>query len=73
MSFTRFERDGIVTILPSELAVLLVGVVARQAASPTAMAQAAIVAGGMGQEWLRPRDGAFSGQVAASLTGWKGQ
>jgi len=40
LSFSRFEADVQVVALPPDLAVLMVGVAARQAASPTAMVQA---------------------------------
>jgi hypothetical protein len=40
LSFSRFESDVHVVALSPELAVLMVGVAARQAASPTALAQA---------------------------------
>ncbi|WP_242139301.1 MULTISPECIES: hypothetical protein [unclassified Sphingomonas] len=40
LSFSRFEADGPAVALPPDLAVLMVGVAARQAASPTAMVQA---------------------------------
>ena len=39
LSFARLDRDVAVTAMPTELAVLLVGVAARQAASPTACIQ----------------------------------
>jgi hypothetical protein len=40
LSFSRFETDVRVVALSPDLAVLMVGVAARQAASPTALVQA---------------------------------
>jgi hypothetical protein len=42
LSFARYDRHREVTLLPGDLAVLMVGVAARQAASPTAVAQARV-------------------------------
>ena len=72
LSFTRFERDVTVTMLPTDLAVLMVGVAARQAASPTALAQAALTQRAIAPAWLEPESGAFSAPVAVLLRGWKG-
>ncbi len=73
LSFARFEHDAQVTLLPPELAVLLVGVAARQAASPTAMVQARIerrpFASSAPAGAFAPADGAFSGSVAGLLAG----
>ena len=43
LSFSRFDRDTELTVLPPDLAVLMVGATARQAASPTAAVQAGFV------------------------------
>lgn len=71
LSFYRFEAEPQVTALPPDLAVMLVGVAARQAVSPTARTQALlarpVVAGG----WFRPADGAFNAGVAAALRSWR--
>lgn len=71
LSFARFEQDMQVTLLPPDLAVLLVGVAARQALSPTAQAQAVIEreAVNRGDGAFAPADGAFSGSVAGLLAG----
>lgn len=74
LSFSRFEPDaGIGAVAASgELAVLMVGIVARQAASPTALIAAraaprAVAAATL----LAPADGAFNGHVAQSLSDWQ--
>jgi hypothetical protein len=71
LSFARFEQDAHVTLLPQDLAVLLVGVAARQALSPTAQAQIGIerhaVPANNGA--FAPADGAFSRSVAGLLAG----
>lgn len=56
-------------MLPPDLAVLLVGVAARQAASPTAMAQARIEHSRRGEGGFTPAHGAFSRSVAGLLAG----
>ena len=71
LSFSRFEQDLSVALLPTDLAVLMVGVAARQAASPTALAQAQVVRGACVPGLLCPGDGAFCGVVAALLNDWK--
>jgi len=71
LSFSRFVADVEVSLLPAELAVLMVGVAARQAASPTALAHAgcAPLAGEL--RLFAPVDGAFNGTVAQLLARWK--
>ena len=75
LSFPRFDRDAEVTVLPADLAVLMVGITARQAASPTAAAQARastrFVLASFDSRLLAPLHGAFNGPMAAALTGWK--
>jgi hypothetical protein len=71
LSFARLEKDIAVTALPTELAVLLVGVAARQAASPTARAQARIGARARKVSLLAPQHGAFHAEAAAALTRWQ--
>ena len=60
-----------VTALPTELAVLLVGVAARQAASPTARIQAQLGMTIRAEDLLAPSDGAFSIGTAGTLTRWQ--
>ncbi|MBO9714689.1 MAG: hypothetical protein J7495_17395 [Sphingomonas sp.] len=57
--------------MPTELAVLLVGVAARQAASPTARAQAGIGGSGPVDLLLAPPEGAFNTLMAAAITRWQ--
>lgn len=71
LAYFRFEQDASVASLPSELAVLLVGVAARQAASPTAMAQARMAPGGTGDATFMPATGTFDERMAARLRRWK--
>ncbi|MBQ1498029.1 hypothetical protein ACQKOH_05435 [Sphingomonas sp. NPDC092331] len=68
LSFARLERDVAVTAMPTELAVLLVGVAARQAASPTARAQARLALIAPVEQLLAPAHGAFHGLAARALT-----
>jgi len=67
----RFDRDTIdraaVTAIPTELAVLMVGVAARQAASPTARRQAQIDWTHPGAGLFAPAHGAFNAEVEAAL------
>lgn len=60
-----------VTALPTELAVLLVGVAARQAASPTARIQALFALTAPDADPLAPDSGAFNGAAATTLTRWQ--
>lgn len=80
----RFDRDiAVMTAIPTELAVLMVGVAVRQAASPTAQLQAllarttatdALLAPGHGA-FSRPTEMALNGGTASNvaLTGWQEQ
>ena len=68
LSFARLERDVAVTAMPTELAVLLVGVAARQAASPTARAQARLALVAPVEQLLAPAHGAFHSLAALALT-----
>ena len=70
LSFLRFEPDARVTALPPDLAVMLVGVVARQAASPTAMLYARLSPAAE-TPWFAPAHGAFNLAMAQLLTAWK--
>ena len=65
--FTRFEPHGELTILPPDLAVLMVGVSARQAASPTAACWARMDMSIAEGSLLAPALGAFNAAVAARL------
>lgn len=70
LSFARLDRDVAVTAMPTELAVLLVGIVARQAASPTACTQAQLTIAAPGDTLLAPPHGAFHSATASALTRW---
>ena len=70
----RFDRDiAVMTAIPTELAVLMVGVAARQAASPTAQLQAVIDRPLPAGALLAPAHGAFNRAMEATLTGWQQQ
>lgn len=71
LSFTRFVSDAEVSLLPGDLAVLMVGVSARQAASATALAQAGLARAAPPPDPFAPADGAFNGAVATLIGGWK--
>jgi hypothetical protein len=71
LSFARLERDVAVTAMPIGLAVLLVGVAARQAASPTARVQAILSLSAPADSLLAPADGAFHGAAARALSRWR--
>lgn len=68
LSFSRFEADANVTVLPPDLAVLMVGIAARQAASPTALLHAHLVPTFRHRSWFAPEHGAFNLSVAEMLT-----
>ena len=72
----RFDREAELAVLPHDLAVLMVGIAARQAASATAAAQAET--GQADTAERRPRDrlfqpgcGAFNGEMAAAMARWR--
>ncbi|MET4896220.1 hypothetical protein RN629_03485 [Sphingomonadaceae bacterium jetA1] len=71
LSFTRFDRDTELTVLPPDLAVLMVGVTARQAASRTAAVQAGFARQAPDPILFAPLDGAFNGTVARALIQWR--
>jgi hypothetical protein len=71
LSYLRFEHDASVAILPPDLAVLLVGVAARQASSPTAMLHARIESPTFAISPFRPPSGAFDAIVAARIAAWR--
>ncbi|GAA0294336.1 hypothetical protein GCM10009087_00140 [Sphingomonas oligophenolica] len=68
LSFPRFEADTSVTVLPPDLAVLMVGIAARQAASPTALFHARLFPSLAETDWFAPAHGAFNRSVAEMLT-----
>lgn len=70
LSYLRFDHDATVTVLPPDLAVLMVGVTARQAASPTALAQARFFPRVFETSAFFPPSGAFDAIVAARLVEW---
>lgn len=67
LSFARLERGIAVTALPVDLAVLLAGASARQAASATARVQAKVSMVRVSEGLLSPRHGAFHSAVAEAL------
>lgn len=71
VSFPPFGRDVRVTQLPTDVAVMLVGIAARQAASPTALFQARIAARPVEADLLMPFGGAFNLATALMLRRWK--
>lgn len=71
LSFPRFEFDTPLVVLPPDLAVMMVGVAARQAASPTAHVQSRLLRAPLAASLFAPLDGAFDGRVAAALRRWK--
>lgn len=70
LSFNRFDRDTELTVLPPDLAVLMVGATARQAASRTAAIQAGFTRGSPDPSLFSPLDGAFNGPMARALARW---
>lgn len=67
LGFNRWEPDG-GAALAGGFAVLLVGIAARQAASPTACAQARLERRQRPLDRLRPRGGSFCAPVALTLS-----
>jgi hypothetical protein len=67
LSFSRFEADATVVALPPDLAVLMVGIAARQAASPTAIIQSRLPGPNPKPDWFAPAHGAFNLVVAEML------
>ena len=68
--FPRFDTAVELTELPEELAVLMVGVAARQAASPTAARWVRLGRSGPEETLLAPAHGAFNGPVAETMMRW---
>jgi hypothetical protein len=71
LSFPRFESHEELTELPGDLAVLITGVAARQASSPTALAQSRFGTVPGDPRLFAPVHGAFNGPMASALTRWK--
>ncbi len=71
LSFQRFEKDIAVTALPPDLAVLLVGITARQATSPTARLHQRQGDASPGDAPVMPPPGAFNADMAVALAKWK--
>jgi hypothetical protein len=72
LSFPPIGRDVASTSLTADFAVMLVGVAARQAASPTAMLfQSRLRAGTYETALLAPAHGAFNQAMASRLQRWR--
>ena len=71
LSFPRFDKSVQVTALSPELALLMVGIAARQAASPTAVHHARLMASPVESTLFAPLHGAFNGPVARLIATWK--
>jgi hypothetical protein len=72
LSFPPLGKDAATTSLTADFAVMLVGVAARQAASPTAMLfQSRMRAGAYESALLAPVHGAFNQAMACRLQRWK--
>ncbi len=67
LSFT-FDRHACVTAIEPDLAVLMVGIAARQAASPTARAQSRLAQTAIARALLAPMDGAFNTAASNLIT-----
>ena len=65
------DRDVAITAMPTELAVLLVGIAARQASSPTARAQSRLSLAAPMDALLAPIHGAFHRAAALALARWQ--
>lgn len=59
--------------LPADLAILLVGVAARQATSPTAQIQQGQHPGVAQPTPMAPTGGSFNAAAAATIAEWKGE
>lgn len=71
LSFSRFEKSEALTVLPPDLAVMMVSISARQAASPTATAFAQAAGMPFEPSLLAPAHGAFNAAAAVALKGWR--
>jgi hypothetical protein len=70
LSYLRFDHDASLAVLPPDLAVLMVGISARQAASPTALIQTRQFPRVIESSAFFPPSGAFDAQVAARIADW---
>ena len=70
LGFTRFDRRTPLPALPHDLAVLLVEMTARQAASPTAAIYARATRARHASPLFAPEDGAFNGATARAMRRW---
>ncbi|OQW74739.1 MAG: hypothetical protein BVN32_12310 [Proteobacteria bacterium ST_bin14] len=70
LSFSRFEHDSSVTALPPDLAVLMVGIAARQATSLTALIESRSAMPLSTPVLLHPTHGAFNRAMAATIRRW---
>jgi hypothetical protein len=70
LSYLRFDHDASVAVLPPDLAVLMVGISARQAASPTALTQTRLFPRVVESSVFFPLSGAFDADVAARIVDW---
>ena len=70
LSFSSFDRDAELHVLPGDLAALMVGVAQRQAGSPTAAAHARWTAAA-DPLLFQPLHGAFNGAMAAAVLSWR--
>jgi hypothetical protein len=64
-------RGRELTVLPPDLATLMIGIAARQADSSTARVQMILDAPPMVQDCFAPIDGSFNAAVARALAHWK--
>ena len=72
LSYHRFDHDASVAVsLPADLAVLLVGVTARQAASFTAAVQTRMAPDIVPGSPFHPASGSFHPIVAQRFIGWQ--
>ena len=71
LSFSRFEADGPAITMPTDLAVLMVGIAARQAMSPTARINATRNTQASLQDLLSPSHGAFNQATAEMMDHWR--
>lgn len=67
----RFDRHGMLAPQAGGVALMMVGIASRQAASPTARFQTRLSALSRGQGLLAPRHGAFNLAAARALTSRK--
>lgn len=70
LQLTPFDRAHELVVLPGDLAALMATVAGRQAASPTAQAQARWTAAA-DPLLFRPLHGAFNGPMAAVTLRWR--